>query len=72
MKITLTFSEEEQVEAMQALNGSKWMCAMWELDQWLRAEAKYNDKLTEKEVDLIYEVRDRIQQELNENGLHFD
>lgn len=72
MKITLTFSEDEQVEAMQALNGSKWMCAMWELDQWLRSEAKYNDKLTEKEIDLIYEVRDRIQQELNENGLHFD
>lgn len=72
MKITLTFNEEEQVEAMQALNGSKWMCAMWELDQWLRGEAKYNDKLTEKEIDLIYEVRDRIQQELNENGLHFD
>lgn len=72
MKITLTFSEDEQVEAMQALNGSKWMCAMWELDQWLRSEAKYNDKLTEKEIDFIYEVRDRIQQELNENGLHFD
>jgi hypothetical protein len=72
MTITLTFSEEEQEEAMTALNGTKWMLAMWELDQWLRSEAKYSEKRTEKEIDLIYEIRERIQQELNENGLHFD
>lgn len=72
MKITLTFSEEEQAEALQALNGSKWMCAMWELDQWLRGEAKYSEKRSEKEIDLIYEIREKIREQLNEDGINFN
>lgn len=72
MKITLTFSEEEQTEALQALNGSKWMYAMWELDQWLRGETKYSERRTEKEIDLIYEIREKIREQLNEDGISFN
>jgi len=72
MRITLTFSEDEQVEARNALNGSKWMLSMWELDQWLRGEAKYNETRSEKEIDLIYEIREKIREQLNENGINFN
>lgn len=72
MRITLTFSEDEQVEARNALNGSKWMLSMWELDQWLRGEAKYNETRSEKEIDFIYEIREKIRDQLNENGINFN
>lgn len=72
MKVTLIFGNDEQVEAHQAINASKWVSAMLELDQWLRAEAKYNESRTEKEIDVIYEVRERIQQEMNEHGLRYE
>ena len=72
MRITLTFSEDEQVEARNALNGSKWMLSMWELDQWLRGEAKYNETRSEKEIDLIYEIREKIREQLNEGGINFN
>lgn len=72
MRITLTFSEDEQVDARNALNGSKWMLSMWELDQWLRGEAKYNETRSEKEIDLIYEIREKIREQLNENGINFN
>lgn len=72
MRITLTFNEDEQVEARNALNGSKWMLSMWELDQWLRGEAKYNETRSEKEIDLIDEIREKIREQLNENGINFN
>lgn len=72
MRVTLTFDNEEQVEANHAINACKWVAVMWEVDQWLRNESKYSGKRTEKEIDLIYEIRERIQQELNENGLRYE
>ena len=53
MAVTITFSDDDHKEAIKALNVNDYIHCMWELDQWLRAECKYNDKRTEKEIDAL-------------------
>ena len=45
MKATMVFIlPEEKTDFTLAINGSKMYCILWEFDQWLRGEIKYNDK----------------------------
>ena len=72
-EIILKFdSIEEAEDARTALDGYKWKLAMWDLDQHLRSELKYNEKLSE-ETDAAYEaVRDKIREILNDYNLNLE
>ena len=60
-------------EFKMALDGSKWSSAMWELEQWLRSETKYNaDALSQEKYDAYCEIRDKIYSILNKDGISFD
>jgi hypothetical protein len=44
MKTILIFDmPDDQDEFESAINGSKWQTAMYEMDQYLRSQLKYND-----------------------------
>ena len=46
-KVILEFDPSEDREEMEsAINGSKWKMLVWDLDQHLRTELKYNDTNT--------------------------
>jgi hypothetical protein len=65
-------SVEESEDARTALDGYKWKLAMWDLDQYLRGELKYNEKLPAHE-DKIYEhLRDKIREILNDYNLNIE
>ena len=70
MKVIIEFSDEDAAEdAKIALDGYKWKSAMYELDQHLRSEIKYNEQLP-SEVDKAFEkLRDKIREILSENDL---
>jgi hypothetical protein len=70
MEVIIKFSDEDAAEnAKIALDGWKWKHAMWELDQHLRNELKYNEKLPSA-VDEAYEsLRDKIREILSDNNL---
>jgi len=60
-------------EFKMALDGSKWSSAMWELEQWLRSETKYNSEaLSQEKYDAYCEIRDKIYSILNKDGISFD
>ena len=72
-KIILEFdSFEEQEEARMAIDGGKYKLVIWELDQHLRSELKYNDNLDEKVYDEFEQLRNKLRQLLNDNGLTMD
>lgn len=72
-EIILKFdSVEEAEDARTALDGSKWKGAMWDLDQWLRSEIKYNGKLSEERYDAYQAIRDKIREILNDNNLNIE
>lgn len=52
-----------------AVNGWKWKQAVWEIDQWLRSEVKYNDNLSEEQYKIYDSTRDKIRDILGESGL---
>lgn len=60
MKAFLEFDlPEDNMEFKAAINGSNYKSAIWEYDQWLRAEMKYGE-LDKK----IYEAYDTCRKEL--------
>jgi hypothetical protein len=69
-KVILEFDPFEDRDEMEsALNGAKWKMLVWDLDQHLRSELKYNDAITGKVYDALQKVRDHLHELKNENGL---
>jgi hypothetical protein len=72
-EIILKFdSVEESEDARTALDGWKWKHSMWELDQWLRGEIKYNEKLSAERDDAYQAVRDKIREILDDDNLNIE
>ena len=69
-KVTLEFDPFEDREEMEsALNGAKWKMLVWDLDQHLRSELKYNDAINGKVYDALQQVRDKLHELKSESGL---
>jgi len=64
---TLTFDDENNL--LVAVNGYKFKLALWELDQFLRSEMKYNDKLTSEQYDYAEMVRNKLYEFINDFNL---
>lgn len=78
-KIILEFdSFEESAEARNALDGSKWKIAMWDLDQKLRGVTKYgasmfgNQEASEEESKICDHLRDEIRVILSQSNLDLE
>jgi|LakMenEpi03Aug12_release.lakeMendotaPanAssembly.Ray.scaffolds.fasta_scaffold495202_5 hypothetical protein len=72
MEVNITYSNDDIHEAVNALKVTSWISAMFDLDQYLRSEAKYNEKRTEKEIDIIYEIREKLNDLMHEYNISFD
>lgn len=69
-EIILKFdSIEEAEDARTALDGWRWKHSMWDLDQHLRSEIKYNQTLSDETYKAYEAIRDKIREVLNDNNL---
>jgi hypothetical protein len=69
-KVTLEFDPIEDREEMEsALNGAKWKMLVWDLDQHLRSELKYNDSVTGSVYEALEKVRELLHELKKESGL---
>ena len=72
IKAILTFDlPEAETELRFALDGLKWWCVVWDIDQELRSLYKYGE-LSNKEADRIEKLRDFIREKCSNNGLTLD
>lgn len=78
-KIILEFdSVEESIEAKNALDGTKWKIAMWDLDQKLRAVSKHgysmfgNFEASDEELKVVREIRDEIRRIVDNSNLNLE
>jgi hypothetical protein len=70
MKVIIEFSDEDAAsDAQVALDGWKWKSAIWELDQHLRNEVKYNEKLPSEVGEAYENLRDKIREILSDSNL---
>jgi hypothetical protein len=69
-KVILEFDPIEDREEMEsAINGSKWKMLVWDLDQHLRSELKYNDTITGGVYEALEKLRDHLHELKSESGL---
>jgi hypothetical protein len=72
-KVTIEFdSVEEQDDIRDALDGYKWKLTVYEIDQYLRNELKYNEKLSNLELKFAEKTRDQIREILKDYSLNLD
>jgi len=72
-KVTIQFDTiEEQEDIRDALDGYKWRMVAWELDEFLRSEMKYNEKLSNLEYEFAEKTREQIREILKDYSLNLD
>jgi hypothetical protein len=54
------------------LDGIKWSIAMFEMDQWLREQIKYNVNNTEEQLDAYEKAREQLYEIMRDENLSFD
>ena len=68
-EIILKFNDEDFEDARTALDGWKWKNAMWQLDQHLRSELKYNEKISSDTANAYDSIREKIREILQDDHL---
>ena len=68
-EIILKFNDEDFEDARTALDGWKWKNAMWQLDQHLRSEIKYNEKISSDTENAYDSIREKLREILQDNHL---
>lgn len=64
---------DDEYDFKAAVKGKEYIFVLWEFDQWLRSEIKYNDaKYTKKEYLLLEKVRQQLHDEMIEHNVSFD
>ena len=74
MKVTIEY--DEKADAIDALNGTDWRIAMFELDQELRGMVKHgyekSKELIDCEVETYHKCRELLRNWMNHYDLTFD
>jgi hypothetical protein len=72
-KVTLEFDPFEDRDDMEsAINGWKWKMLVWDLDQHLRSELKYNEEVTGEVYEALEKIREHLHELRKESGLTLD
>ena len=72
-KVTLEFDSFDDREDMEsAINGWKWKMLVWDLDQHLRSELKYNEEVVGEVYEALEKLRERLHEMRIESGLTLD
>lgn len=70
------FDKEDSNDRSQfedAINGTKFKMALWELDQWLRSNTKYApDTMSDDTYEAYENCREQLREILNESSISID
>ena len=70
MKAILKFSlPEDQPEFNTALQGSDWKHVCWQMDQYLRKRVKYDESLSEEQLEVYEDMRGEFWRMMKENNV---
>ena len=70
MKAILEFNlPEDQPEFNTALQSSDWKHVCWQMDQYLRTKVKYNEELTDEQLEVYEDVWGEFRRMMRENNV---
>ncbi len=68
-----TLATNDRLDHLYAFHGSDFLTSLWDLDQWLRGQVKYNPEAQSEDVLDAYDiVRDKIREFMDDNGVNLD
>ena len=68
-KVIFTVEAESEYDLRVYTQATAMAHSIWELDQYLRSEYRYNDNLTEAEYSIYEKMREKLREILNENDV---
>jgi len=69
VKAQLYFDHPEDKEVWEVTNKAKDLqLIIWHLNDWLKSELKWNDKLTSQEYDQLSKCQNKLFELMEENG----
>lgn len=72
-KVIIEFDSNEESEDIRVcLDGYKYKLVLWDLDQHLRAEIKYNEKLPSEITEAYENLRHKIREFLNDYNINLE
>lgn len=72
-KITFEFDSIEEAEDVRtALDGYKYKLVIWDFDQYLRNQIKYNDKLPSEIAEAYEDLREKLREFLNDYRVNIE
>ena len=70
MKAILEFNlPEDKVDFDLALQGSDWTHVCWQMDQYLRKRVKYDEGLTEEQLEVYEDMRGEFWRMMKESNV---
>lgn len=64
--------EEDVVRHKTCVQAAELVYALWDIDQYLRKETKYNESLTEEAYDALDKAREQLYSILNSKNINLD
>jgi N-acetylmuramoyl-L-alanine amidase CwlA len=71
-KVIFTVEAESEYDLRVYTQATAMAHSIWEFDQYLRSEYKYNDNLTEAEYSIYEKMREKLREILNENDVKIE
>lgn len=68
IKITQEFDNER--DASNSLKTVDYWCSLYDLDDWLRTETKYNNNLSDDTYNAYDEVREKLRNIMDRHGVN--
>jgi hypothetical protein len=73
MEAILKFNlPDDQDDFRYAVEGTKWYLVVHTFDQYLRSRIKYNDNLSDEELELLEKVREELYSTIQGYQLSFE
>ena len=73
MKAIIEFNlPEDEIAHYQSINGKNAFYSLWDLDQHLGYEIKYNDALTEEQINIYSSIREKLYYIISKHNISLD
>jgi len=66
------FKTNDKKEFEYAFHGLDFLLCLWEMDQWLRSEVKYNVNNTSEEMTAFEKARDQLREIMLSHNVDLD
>ena len=68
-----TIQTNDKTEHLYSIHGIDFLLSLWDLDQWLRGEIKYNaEGKPSEEIDAYDKVRDQLREIMNNHNVNLE